>query len=340
MKNFTNRKAVLGFALALLAVAALSGCTRKPEKRGLWIYTSIYNQVIQDLHARLAEKFPDTEIQWYQAGSENVAAKLNAELLAGKPQADLVLTSDPFWYEDLKKKGYLLAYESPAAKGVPPRLRDAENFYATVRLPVMVIAYHADVYDEKTAPKSFAELAEPKFKDKVAMPSPLESGTAFTTVAMLTRKLGWDYVSRLRANGALSAGGNSAVLGRVETKERPVGIVLLENILTASKKNPKLKAAYPSEGAVLIPSPIAILKSTSRPEISKGVYDFFFSREAQDAIVRGDMYSPLSEVAAPPGARPFVELMSTALPWDGQVLKEIHAERESIKRQFSKLMLE
>src|SRR5207253_1444548 len=117
---------------------------------------------------------------------------------------------------------------------------DTEHFWAVSRLPVMVIGYNTDIYKEAEAPKSFADLVLPKFKNKIAMGSPLESGTTFTTVALLSEKLGWDYFSKLRANGALSAGGNSAVLSRIETKERPVGIILLENLLAARRKNPKI----------------------------------------------------------------------------------------------------
>ena len=92
-------------------------------------------------------------------------------------------------------------------------------------MPVMVIGYNSDSLNEQAAPKSFLELAAPEFKGKVAMGSPLESGTAFTAVAMLAKKLGWDYFKKLRANDVLAAGGNSAVISRIETKERPIGIV-------------------------------------------------------------------------------------------------------------------
>ncbi|MBI3556632.1 MAG: extracellular solute-binding protein [Deltaproteobacteria bacterium] len=330
------------FAAALVSIAALmlvEGCTKKSGQT-LWIYTSIYPHVVEDLTAKVAAKFPGVDIKWYQGGSENVAAKVNSELLSGKTQADLIISSDLFWYEDLRAKNQFLAYDSPAAAKVPAQFKDPGHFWSASRVPVMVVAYNSDVYTASDAPKGFADLALPKFKDKVAMPSPLESGTTFTAVALIQRKLGWDYFSKLRANGVISAGGNSAVMARIESKERPVGMVLLENILTARKRNPKIVAVYPNEGAVTIPSPIAITANTAQPELAKQVYDYFFSKEAQEALTKGDMYSIFTDIAPPAGAEPWMKVLAASMPWNLNVIQEVRAQREPIKQQFSKLMLE
>ncbi|MBI3542213.1 MAG: extracellular solute-binding protein [Deltaproteobacteria bacterium] len=332
MKNFI-------VAAAFAALLLFPACTSKKGPT-LWIYTSLYPHVVEDMKARVAAKFPGVDIQWYQAGSENVAAKVNSELLSGHTQADIIMTSDLFWYEDLKAKGQLLAYDSPAVAKIPAQFKDPEHTWSASRVPVMVLAYNSDVYPAADAPKSFGELILPKYKDKVAMPSPLESGTAFTTVALVEKKLGWDYFQKLRANGALSAGGNSAVMARIESKERPVGIVLLENVLTTRKKNPKITAVYPAEGAVTIPSPLAITAKTAQPELAKKVFDYLFTTEAQEIITKGDMYSICTEIAPPPGAEPWANVLKTAMPWDMALIAKVRAERDEIKQQFAKIMLE
>ncbi len=326
-------------AIVVGALMFTVGCTKKSGPT-LWIYTSIYPHVVEDMKVKVAAKFPGVDIKWYQGGSENVAAKVNSELLSGKTQADLIISSDLFWYEDLRAKNQFLAYDSPMAAKVPPQFKDPGHFWSASRVPVMVVAYNSDVYSAADAPKSFADLALPKFKEKVAMPSPLESGTAFTAVALISRKLGWDYFARLRANGAIAAGGNSAVMARIESKERPVGMVLLENVLTTRKRNPKIVAVYPTEGAVTIPSPIAITASTAQPELAKQVYDYFFSKEAQEALTKGDMYSIFTEIAPPQGAEPWMKVLAASMPWDLKLIAEVRAQRDQIKQQFSKLMLE
>lgn len=326
--------------IVLMSILVFAGCTKKSSGPSLWIYTSAYNHVVQVYKADLEKRFPNVEFKFYQSGSENVAAKVNSELLSGKTQADLILTSDPFWYEDLKHKKVLMPYASPLAQGVPAAYKDPENHWVTSRVPLMVIAYNSDAISDADAPRGFADLTLPKFKDKVAMGSPLESGTTFTTVAMLSKKLGWDYFDKLRANGAISAGGNSAVMGRIETKERPVGIVLLENVIQVQRKNPKIKTVYPNEGVVPIPSPVAIVSTTAHPELAKQVYDYFFSKEGQEVMRKGDVHSIFNDFQTPDGARPLAEFMSKSMQWEWKLIQEIREEREKIKERFSKVMLE
>lgn len=337
----TSRHLALFCFFSFFVLASLPGCfERSAPRTKFWIYTSLYSHVVEDFKARLARQMPEIDFQWYQSGSENVAAKINAELLTGQTQADLVMTSDLFWYEDLKEKGALLSYASELASRVPPSFKDGGGHWVTSRVPLMVIAVHDEAISEADSPKSFRDLALPKFKNKVSLPSPLESGTAFTTVALLSEKLGWDYFVALRRNGALAAGGNSAVMARLETKERPVAIVLLENVLAARKRNPKIRAIYPSEGLPSIPSPMAIFRSTKNPDLAKRVYDFFLSEDGQAAIVKGDMYSIFTDVAPPEGARPWRELLPQTIPWDMALVARVRAQREEIKAKFAKIFLE
>lgn len=321
---------------ALTLLVSGSACTSKKQ---VWIYTSVYKEVIAEMEPILAQAIPDVEVKWYQAGSETISSKLAAEIASGKPKADILLTSDPFFYTELKKSGHLLEYKSPAAADVPAEFSDPAGQYSGIRMPVMVIAYHSGVYSESQAPQRWKDLADPKWKDKVSMPSPLESGTAFTTVTLLSQALGWDYFSALRTNNIVAAGGNSSVISRIETKERPVGIVLLENVLAAWKKGSPVRPIYPLEGSVPIPSPIAILKGSRNPELAKKVYDWLFTEPATRAIVRSGLYSVLSSSPSPENARPWGELRKTLLPWNNEILEKAYSQKDQIKAKFSEAVL-
>jgi len=330
----STMKLVFGGILATAFM--LSGCTKKKE---IWIYTSLYKEVIAEMTPMLEKAVPGVKIQWYQGGSENIASKVSAELSAGKAKADLILTSDPFWYEELKEAGKLLNYESPKAKNILRDFSDPANAYAAVRLPVMVIGYNSDAIQGNDLPKSWKDLTSPKFKGKIAMPSPMESGTAFMTAAMLSKKYGWDIFKDLRKNEILAAGGNSTVINRLETKEKVVGIVLLENILKAWGKGSPVRPIYPEDGAIPISSPTAIMKDTDSPEDAKRVYDWFFSDEAQQSIVKCGMYSLLPGTAAPVNALPFEQLKAKMMPWSGDVLLSLYKSRDEIKSKFNETVM-
>ena len=250
------------------------------------------------------------------------------------------MTSDTFWYEELKSKNHLLSYKSPLAEKIPGQFKDPDSYYVTARIPVMVIAYNKDVYTEAEAPHSFKDLSLSKYKDKIAMPNPLESGTTFTTVALLSKKLGWDYFKKLRENEVMVSGGNSAVFARIESKERPIGIVLLENVLAAKQKGLPIEMVYPTDGVGMIPSPVAILSSSKNPEIAKKVYDYFLDEEGQKVIVeKGEMHAIQTSAPAPHGAVSFQDLQKNHLGWDHKLLLEVLKSKDQIKAQFSSIMM-
>jgi iron(III) transport system substrate-binding protein len=320
--------------LPLIFLTLLGGCS---SKKTVWIYTSIYKEVIEEMKPSLEKALPDTRIEWFQSGSENIASKVNAELAAGRSKADLILTSDPFWYLELKKSGKLLNYQSPAARGVPTQFMDPDGAFSEVRLPVMVIGYNSAALQPGEIPKTWKDLINPKWKGKLTMPSPLESGTSFTSVALLSKAYGWDFFKELRKQDILAAGGNSSVITRIETKEKPLGIVLLENILKAQSKGSPVRPIYPEDGTIPVTSPIAILQDTRNPEIAKKVYDWFFGEDAQKAMVKSGMYSRVSGIPAPANAKGLGE--QKMMPWSPQILQELFDERDAIKTKFSEVVL-
>lgn len=318
------------------------GAEGQPAAEGpggeVWVYTSIYQSVIEELDPIIAAKYPGLKVQWYRAGSEKVATRLDTELRAGGTQADLVLTSDPFWYLKLKQEGHLRPYVTPSVLPIPRQYMDLDGYYATCRVSTMVIVYHPELITDEEAPRSFKALAEPRFEGKVTLGDPLSSGTHFTTTAFLSTAYGWDFYKTLRAQGALASGGNSAVLQRVEGKEYPIGVVLLENVLANRAKGSPVRYLLPEDGVVTIPGNIAIMSSTDNLAGAQALYDLFMSPEGQRAMVAGDMHSANPRVG-PPGDTPAFDKLNTGrFEWTEQFTADIQARAPELKSTFDQVM--
>ncbi len=325
--------------ILLISLVLLSaGCTKKDEKTKVWIYTSLYKDTVADIEPKIEAEFPAIDVQFYQAGSEEVAAKVQAEALAGKIQADILISSDRFWYEDLAAKGNLISYKPAQSEKVADFFKHPDGFYSTVSFPVMVIAYNSEAVKEADAPKTFKELADPKWKDKVSAGSPLASGTNFTTVAFLVKKYGWDYFSSLRKNNLIAEGGNSGVVRRLQSKERPVGIVLMENVLRLAVADPRIKFVIPEDGAVIQSNVVALIKKESSAEPAQKIANWMFSTAGQQAMARSFMYPAVSGEKAPEGAPEFTKLQAKSQPWTRDFIGETLKSREQIKDQFSKII--
>jgi iron(III) transport system substrate-binding protein len=300
----------------------------------IWVYTSAYRPVVDDLDALVRAKLSGVRVEWFVAGSEKVAARIDAELAAGGTRADIVLTSDPFFYTRLKREGRLLPYVPPAALRLPRTLVDPDGTWVTTRISTMVLVYNTKLVDRAHAPRSFQDLLAPAFSGKLILGDPLSSGTFFTTAAFLDQRFGPAYFEGLKTNRAISTGGNSTVLDRVSGGEFAAGICLLENVLQAKRKGAPVDFVLPAEGPILIPGPEAILKSSAHPALARALVDLILSPEGQAVMVRGDLHSADPRVAAPDGAPPFDQLEAHGMPWSETFLERTSTSAAELRARF------
>lgn len=333
------------FFIALLAFVAcriervapngggpVSSCDETP-KGEIWVYTSIYRNVLDKLEPIIAERLPGVKVNWFQAGAEKILTRIEAELAAGGTQADVLAASDPFLYERFKEEKRLAQYVSVHALKIPRTLVDPEAYYTAARVGTMVIVHRSEL---AAPPKRFDELGQERYRGRVAIGDPLSSGTAATWALFMTRTYGASYFPGLRTNRAIVAGGNAAVLQKVESGEADIGVLLLENALVARGNGSRIAIVYPEDGAVVIPGYVATFAGSKNPVAAKAFIDLMLSREGQRAIVEiGDMNAADPALPGPRGERGLEELIATGMPWSEGLLQEGVEQMPRVKAAFS-----
>lgn len=295
------------------------------QKKEIWVYTSMYKEFITPMKNAFEAKNKDVSVKVFQSGSEKIQAKVEAELIAKRPQADLVMISDPFYLALLEKRGLL-------AK------RSNGSFFENNYYSVMVILCHKNVPQEQR-PKSFADLTKPAFKNQVQMGSPLESGTMFSFVAYMSRKHGWKYFELMRDNKLASNGGNSTVIQKIESGEKKCGVALIENVLASQKKGSPIEVIYPADGSFVIPSTQGTFASSKNVETANAFGAFVMSKEGQQIVRTGFMHSIRDDVDAPDGSKKLKEIADISV-WDKKFISEVGEQSKEIKKKFSQLILE
>ena len=340
-------KWMLGAAAILALSVALAGCgggDKKAEKKAtgtkgeLMVYTSIYPDIIDNMcKPNVAKAFPEMKVNWFQGGTEKVVTKITGEIKAKKIGADVLMVADPSYYLKLEDQKLLLPYKSKEEKNL---INDkaADGAWYAVRVCNMIIAYNADKLKAEDAPKNWTDLADPKWKGKIAMPNPMLSGTAYVAVGALADKYGWEYFDKLKANGLRVEEGNSAIQNKLLTGEYAAAMILEENILKlANTKKDPLKVIYPKDGVVQVPSPIAIFNTTKNPEGAKALVDWWLSKEGQQAVVKGWMHSVRGDVKEPIGSVPTKGLTDGKIKVDWRKLADNNAK---IKEEFRKRVMD
>jgi iron(III) transport system substrate-binding protein len=156
------------------AVADLAPAQREQKLRELAkaegaqvnLDTSLSDLVVAPLEKAWKQAYPDVKLKLYRASSEDVTARVLAERDAHRSGADLVETNGTNMVTFQNRKDVLVPYSgSPAAAAIPKEYRFPT--FTADRVEKFTIAWNSKLV--KDPPKSFADLADPKWSHKLAM---------------------------------------------------------------------------------------------------------------------------------------------------------------------------
>ncbi|MDP9809531.1 iron(III) transport system substrate-binding protein [Rhizobium tibeticum] len=275
MKTIVSAATLL--AASLLAMPASAA--------NLVLYTSQPNEDAQATVDGFVAANPDVKVDWVRDGTPKIMAKLQAEIEAGNPVADVLLIADTVTLERLKEAGKLLAYKSPEAASYDAGLYDADGYYYSTKLITTGIVYNTSAAFK---PTSWKDLTKAEAKGLVTMPSPLTSGAALIHAQTLAGvdSLGWDFYKDLAANGATAAGGNGGVLKSVASGEKAFGMIVDYMPIREKAKGAPVEFVFPTEGVSAVTEPVGILAGSKNADAAKKFVDYVLSEKGQEGFLK------------------------------------------------------
>jgi iron(III) transport system substrate-binding protein len=294
------RRRDFGMAAAGLAAAAIRPARAQGASGPLVLYTSQLEPDAAGTVEAFRARHPGVQVEWIRAGTGQIMTRLRVEIAAGQPRPDVLLLADSLTFEALKAEGRLRASPEVQATGIPAEHLDAGRAYFGTKLITTGIMHHARA---SFAPRRWAELAEGRARNQVAMPSPAVSGAAAIHVQALVQnpQLGWAYVERLAANGVQARGGNGPVMQAVSGGERAFGIVIDYLPIREAARGAPVRFVFPEDGVSAITEPAAILSTARNVPAAIAFMDFLLSREGQELASRQGFLPANPEVAPPAG---------------------------------------
>ncbi len=315
---------------AVLLAASLAAIPASADN--LVLYTSQPNEDAQATVDGFMAANPEIKVEFVRDGTPKIMAKLQAEIAAGNPAADVLLIADTVTLERLKQDGKLLAYVSPEAINYDASLFDKDGYYYSTKLITTGIVYNTSA---TMKPTSWQDLAKPEAKGLATMPSPLTSGAALIHAQTLTAidSLGWDYYKALAKNGTTATGGNGAVLKAVASGEKAYGMVVDYMPIREKAKGAPVEFVFPTEGVSAVTEPVGILASSKNAEAAKKFVDYVLSVKGQEGFAKLGYIPARNGIAMPEGfpARETIRV----LPLDAvTALKNTAADLESFSGYF------
>ncbi|MBI4277511.1 MAG: extracellular solute-binding protein [Armatimonadetes bacterium] len=297
---------LLAAALALVTVpAGVLG-----QSRELVIYSGRGEPLIQPV------------VQAYrQRGGVNVvvrsgpAAQLaNAILEEGSsPRGDVFIANDAATLEVLRLRGALQAYLSERVRQIPAALRAGDGAWVGVSGRGRVIMYNTRLLAERDVPKSIFDLADPRWRGKVAVAT-TRNESVVAHIAALRLLKGEDFtrsfLRRLKENQVRTLPGHTQVRQAVGKGEFPLGFVNHYYYHLERQAGSPVAVVYPDQGtsgigAMVNVAGAGIIKGARHLSEARAFVDYLLSPTAQNLFARTNFEYPLIPgVATVAGVRP------------------------------------
>nr|WP_298687817.1 extracellular solute-binding protein [uncultured Dongia sp.] len=246
-------------------------------------YTATDVAVAEKLGKTFEEEYPGVKVQVERAGSERVFQRIGQEISTGIHNADVIETSDAVHFLMFKKEGWLASgLPANVLKDWPKEEQDADGQYAAYRAHLSVIAYRSDMIKDEEAPKSLADLLDPKWKGKMVKAHPGYSGTIMTATYAISQLLGWEYFEKLSAQDIMQVQSSTEPPKKLAQGERALQADGNEyNVFRLIDDGVPVKIVYATEGTPLVVGNAAVLAKAPHPNAAKLFYAYLFSQEAQ-----------------------------------------------------------
>ena len=292
--------------------------SKTPEK--LSGKVTVYMPSPAGLADKLAAAFTEqtgVEVEQFQGTTGEILARLEAE--KANPVADVVILAS--WSDGLSMKadGQLESYTPAHADQINAGWIDSDHTLFGYSASAVGVIYNTTVVPELNA--DWAELADAKYKDMIAIPDPEKSGACKDFLAGLVTGLenGEAIMQSWADNGLTVPGANKAALEAVTTGEKGILIAGVDyNAYSSMKKGEPLKIYYPASGTVVNPRPAMIPKTAPNKDNAKAFVDFLFSDEAQKLVADAYLLPGRSDVTCENRTN-LADIPQLSVNWDKMV---------------------
>jgi iron(III) transport system substrate-binding protein len=301
---------VVAVALAAAAASGLWGSARaadaalvaaaKKEGSVTWYTTLIADQLGRPIAGAFEKKY-GIKVNYIRAGDADIMLRLYNEAKAGKVQGDIFDTASSSI--KLKQEGLVMKWRPDAAKTWPKEYADPDGYWTPMALYVEEPGFNTNLVKASEAPKSYADILDPKWKGKLAWngePSVTGApGFIGGVLKAMGEEKGLAYLRDLAKQNIVGVpGGARHTFDMVIAGEYPMALQMLNHHAFFSANHGAPAGWSPMNDVMAFFLVMNVVEGSPHPNAGKLLADFIASDEGQ-AMFRDAGYIPVSPSVPP-----------------------------------------
>ncbi|MEA3195117.1 MAG: iron(III) transport system substrate-binding protein [Betaproteobacteria bacterium] len=292
----------------------LAGAKKEGE---LTIYTSAQSDDIGAVAKAFEAKY-GVKVNLWRAGSEKVLQRAVTEARGGRHAVDVVETNGPE-LEMLHREQILQVVKSPHLADLIPAARRPHGEWVGTRLNVFALAYNTKLVKKDELPKTFADLAHPRWKGRLGIEADDQDWLA-GVMAQLGEQQGTQiFRDIVKTNGISVRRGHTLLTQLVVSGEVPLALTVY-NYKAEQFKGQGAPIEWFSIGkAVARPNGVAVARRAPHPHAAVLFFDFEIGEEGQRILAKRDFVPTNRRIDTPLNKIP-LELV------DPKVMLDEHAK--------------
>jgi iron(III) transport system substrate-binding protein len=253
------------------------------KEGGLTLYTSFSTTDLGAFVGPFEKKYGIKVTHW-RSSSENVLQRAVTEARASRFEVDAFETNGPE-LEALHREQILQAVESPHFAGLVPNAVRPHREWATTRFNLFVAAYNTNLVKQEELPKTWADLAHPRWKGRLGIEA-YDHDWFAGIIGGLGEAQGLKLFREIvAANGMSVRKGHTLLSNLVVSGEVPLALTVYYYRPVQLKGKGAPIDWFALQPAVARPNGVAVARRAPRPHAALLFYDFMLG-DAQEIMVK------------------------------------------------------
>jgi len=308
---------------------AVDMAAAKKEGAVTW-YTSTPVETAQKI-ANLFQAETGIKVELFRSGGSAVVRRFLQEMDARRVVADVLTVSDPAAAGAMIKRNLFVPFRPRNFDKVRDELKDPKGHHIAQRVNLVGMVARTDKGVE--LPRNWTDLTAPRYKGQLVMADPSYTAIQLMIVGTLSKRYGWEFYQKLRANDIMIVQGHQQVAEALTRGERLVAAEGADQYAWVDRKaGHKVQTIIPADGAFAIPSPTAVIKGSPHPSAAKALAEFMISDTVQKLFPGEGIYAARSDVEPPPGNPPLGQIKLLTVDYD-----QIEKDSKALKQRFNEI---